>query len=52
MSRIKIIPDSRDPSVPRHMPGAKDLSSEMPRYRNTGKPPLPLDKSYSPQGGK
>ena len=48
MSRIKIIPSAKKPMVP----GAKDLSREVPRYRNTGKPPLPLDKSYNRQGTK
>lgn len=52
MSRIKIVPDKLDTSVPKHVPKANELSNEIPRYRNTGKPPLPLDKSYSPQGKK
>ncbi len=54
MSRIKIIPDSRDPAVPKHVPSkmTSELSTEQPRYRNTGKPPLPLTSSFSPQAKK
>ena len=48
MSRIKIIPEEKKPSVPK----AKELSTEQPRYRNTGKPPLPLTSSFSPQAKK
>lgn len=54
MSRIKIMPDNRDLSMPKHVPAkhTTELSTEQPRYRNTGKPPLALDKSYSPQAKK
>jgi hypothetical protein len=45
MPRIPIVGSQKKPSVP----GASQLSTEQPRYRNTGKPPLPLDRSYSPQ---
>jgi len=48
MSRIKIIPEAKKPMVPK----APQLSTEQPRYRNTGKPPLPLTSSYSPQAKK
>jgi hypothetical protein len=48
MPKIKIIPSAAKPMVPT----ANQLSTEQPRYRNTGKPPLPLDKSYSPQAKK
>lgn len=50
MARIKILPDGRDAAVPKHVPKANELSNEIPRYRNTGRPPLPIDKVYSPQG--
>lgn len=54
MSRIKIMPDNMDTAVPKHVPKThtKELSTEQPRYRNTGKPPLPLTSSYSPQAKK
>jgi hypothetical protein len=52
MSRIKIMPDSKDLSKPAHVPKNIELSTEQPRYKNTGKPPLALDKSYSPQAKK
>ena len=48
MPRIEIIGKQSKPSVPK----ARELSTEQPRYKNTGKPPLPLDKSYSPQAKK
>jgi hypothetical protein len=48
MPRIDIIGKQSKPSVPK----VKELSTEQPRYRNTGKPPLALDKSYSPQAKK
>jgi hypothetical protein len=48
MSRIKIIPEAKKPYVPKN----SELSTEQPRYRNTGKPPLPLTSSYSPQAKK
>lgn len=50
MSRIKILSDKLDTAVPKHVPKADELSNEIPRCRNTGKPPLPLTSSYSPQG--
>ena len=48
------MPDKMDTAVPKHVPKkmTKELSTEQPRYRNTGKPPLALDKSYSPQAKK
>lgn len=49
MPNIKIIPDSRDAAKPKHVPNNRELSVEQPRYRNTGKPPLPLTSSFSPQ---
>jgi len=49
MPNIKIIPDSRDAAKPSHVPKSSELSVEQPRYRNTGKPPLPLTSSFSPQ---
>lgn len=45
MAGIKIIPEATKPYVPKN----KELSTEQPRYRNTGKPPLQLEKSHSPQ---
>lgn len=48
MPRVAIISKQSKPSVPSN----KELSTEQPRYRNTGKPPLALDKSYSPQAKK
>jgi len=53
MNRIKIIPDSKDPAVPKHVPKARELSETVPRFRPPGgKPPLSLEKSYNRQGGK
>ena len=48
MSRIPIIERQSKPLVPSN----KELYTEQPRYRNTGKPPLAIDKSYSPQAKK
>ena len=48
MSKIKIIAEAKQPMVPKN----KQLSTEQPRYRNTGKPPLPLTSSFSPQAKK
>lgn len=48
MARIPIVNQVKKPLIP----GAGQLSTEQPRYRNTGKPPLPLDRSYSPQAKK
>jgi hypothetical protein len=45
MPKIPIIEKQSQPYVPKN----KELSTEQPRYRNTGKPPLQLEKSYSPQ---
>ncbi len=53
MSRIKIIPDSRDAAKPKHVPHNRELSTEQPRFRPPGgKPPLPLTSSFSPQAKK
>ena len=48
------MPDKMDTAVPKHVPKThtKELSTEQDRYRNTGKPPLPLTSSYSPQAKK
>lgn len=48
MPNIKIIDKQTKPYVPKN----RELSTEQPRYKNTGKPPLPLDKSFSPQAKK
>lgn len=48
MPNIKIIDKPKKPTVPNN----RELSTEQPRYKNTGKPPLPLDKSFSPQAKK
>lgn len=48
MPNIKIIDKQKKPMVPNN----RELSTEQPRYKNTGKPPLPLDRSYSPQAKK
>ena len=48
MPRVPIITQQSKPYVPKN----KELSTEQPRYRNTGKPPLQLEKSYSPQAKK
>jgi hypothetical protein len=48
MAGIKIIDKVKKPYEPRN----KELSTEQPRYKNTGKPPLQLDKSYSPSAKK
>jgi hypothetical protein len=48
MPRVPIITEQSKPYVPKN----KELSTEQPRYRNTGKPPLALEKSYSPQAKK
>ena len=44
MSRIKIVENQKKPMFPNN----SNLSTEQDRYRNTGKPPLPLTSSYSP----
>ena len=48
MARIPIIERQSKPLVPSN----KELCTEQPRYRNTGKPPLAIDKSYSPTAKK
>ncbi len=48
MVGIKIIDKVKKPSVPNN----RQLSTEQPRYQNTGKPPLPLTSSFSPQAKK
>ncbi len=48
MPNIKIIDKQKKP----YCPSNRELSTEQPRYKNTGKPPLPLDKSFSPQAKK
>jgi hypothetical protein len=48
MPKIKIVPEAKKPMVPKN----KELTTEQPRYQNTGKPPLPLTSSYSPQAKK
>ena len=52
MPRSKIISDKIDAAKPKHVPSNRELSTEQPRYKNTGKPPLQLEKSYSPQAKK
>jgi len=53
MSRIKIMPDSRDTAVPKHVPSSGELNAKVPRFRPPGgKPPLPIDKSYNRSGKK
>lgn len=53
MPRIKIMPDTRDLSEPKHVPKSNELSATVPRFRAPGgKPPLPLEKSYNRQGKK
>lgn len=48
MPNIPIIDRQKKPSVPNN----KELSTKQERYRPTGKPPLPLTKSFSPQAKK
>lgn len=48
MVGIKIIERQTKPSVPSN----KELSTKQERYRNTGKPPLQIDKSFSPSAKK
>ncbi len=48
MPKIPIIERQKKPSVPT----AAQLSSKEDRYRPTGKPPLQMSKSFSPQGKK
>ena len=53
MSRIKIMPDSRDLSKPKHVPKSHSLVDREDRFRPSGgKPPLPIDKVYNRQDGK
>ena len=50
MSRIKILPDSRDQAKPKHVPKSAELSGTRPRFTPPGgKPPLPLQESYNRQ---
>lgn len=48
MAGIKIIDTPKKPSVPT----SRELSTKQDRYRNTGKPPLQMSKSFSPQAKK
>lgn len=52
MSGIKIIGDKVKSATPKHVPKNAELSTKVDRYRNTGKPPLQISKSFSPQGKK
>lgn len=48
MARIPIIEKQAKPSVPKN----RELSTKQERYQNTGKPPLQISKSFSPQAKK
>jgi len=48
MAGIKIIDMPKKPSVPNN----RELSTKQERYQNTGKPPLQMSKSFSPQSKK
>ena len=48
MSKIKIIPEAVKPMIPT----SKQLSTKQDRYQNTGKPPLQMSNSFSPQAKK
>ena len=48
MPRIPIIDKQAKPSVPNN----KELNTRQERYHPTGRPPLPLNKSFSPQAKK
>ncbi len=48
MARIPIIERQSKPSVP----NSKELCTKQERYHPTGKPPLQIDKSHSPQAKK
>lgn len=48
MPRVAIIAQQKKPSVPKN----KELSTKQERYQNTGKPPLQMSKSFSPQAKK
>lgn len=48
MPKIPIIERQAKPSVPSN----KELCTKQDRYRNTGKPPLQMSKSFSPQAKK
>ena len=49
MPNIKIIDKQNKPSIPK----SSGLCGEVPRFKPAGgKPPLPMDKSFSPQAKK
>jgi len=48
MVRIPIIETQSKPYVPVN----KELTTRQDRYKNTGRPPLKIDKSFSPQAKK
>ncbi len=48
MPKIPIIERQTKHSVPTN----KELSTKQERYQNTGKPPLQISKSFSPQAKK
>ncbi len=48
MPKIAIISKQSKPSVPTN----RELSTKQDRYQNTGKPPLQISKSFSPQAKK
>lgn len=48
MPRIPIIERQAKPSVP----SQRELCTKQERYVPTGKPPLQIDKSFSPQAKK
>lgn len=48
MPKIPIIAKQSKPSIP----SSRELSTKQDRYHPTGKPPLQLTKSFSPQAKK
>lgn len=48
MPRVAIITNQKKPSVP----SSREMCTKQERYQNTGKPPLQISKSFSPQAKK
>lgn len=46
MAKIKIVSSQKKPAVPK----AANLSKEVPRFKASGKPSLPFEKSFNRQG--
>lgn len=52
MPYTKILPDSRDPAKPKHVPKSDSLVAKVPRFQPGGKDNLKIAQSFNRQNGK